>query len=89
MCSSDLTLARLNRAGWRVVNVDVTVFAQEPKLGPVKARIRTRLAELLALAADAVNVKAKTGEGVGHIGRAEAIACQVVALIEETDQPRS
>jgi 2-C-methyl-D-erythritol 2,4-cyclodiphosphate synthase len=76
------TLARLNRAGYQVVNVDVIVFAQEPKLGPVKGRIRASLAELLGLELDAVNVKAKTGERVGHIGRAEAMACQAVALIE-------
>jgi 2-C-methyl-D-erythritol 2,4-cyclodiphosphate synthase len=63
----------------------VTIFAQEPKLGPVKAAIRSRLAGLLALAEDAVNVKAKTGEKVGHIGRGEAIGCQAVVLIEETD----
>ena len=79
------TLRRLNQDGWSVVNLDVTVFAQEPKLGPVKAAIRSRLAELLALAEDAVNVKAKTGEKVGHIGRGEAIGCQAVVLIEETD----
>jgi 2-C-methyl-D-erythritol 2,4-cyclodiphosphate synthase len=78
----DETLARLNRGGWRVVNVDVTIFAQQPKLGPVKGRIRQRLAELLHLEVDAVNVKAKTGEGVGHIGRSEAIGCAAVALIE-------
>jgi 2-C-methyl-D-erythritol 2,4-cyclodiphosphate synthase len=77
------TLARLNQAGWRVVNLDVIIFAQEPKLGPVKAEIRASLAELLGLESDAVNVKAKTGEKVGHIGRAEAIACQAVVLIEE------
>jgi 2-C-methyl-D-erythritol 2,4-cyclodiphosphate synthase len=76
------TLARLNQAGWRPVNVDVVIFAQEPKLGPVKADIRRRLAGLLDLGEDAVNVKAKTGERVGAIGRAEAIACQAVALIE-------
>jgi 2-C-methyl-D-erythritol 2,4-cyclodiphosphate synthase len=76
------TLAKLNQAGWRVVNVDVIVFAQEPKLGPVKAEIRGSLARLLGLDAGAVNVKAKTGEKVGAIGRAEAIACQVVALID-------
>jgi len=76
------TLARLNRAGWRVVNIDVIIFAQEPKLGPVKATIRRRLAELLALEPDAVNVKAKTGEKVGAIGRAEAIGCQAVVLID-------
>ncbi len=77
------SLARLNRAGWRPVNVDVIIFAQEPKLGPVKAQIRRHLAELLALDPAAVNVKAKTGEGVGAIGRAEAISCQVVVLIEK------
>jgi 2-C-methyl-D-erythritol 2,4-cyclodiphosphate synthase len=76
------TLGRLNRAGWRVVNVDVIVFAQEPKLGPIKDRIRRNLAGLLGLDAEAVNVKAKTGERVGAIGRAEAIGCQAVALIE-------
>jgi 2-C-methyl-D-erythritol 2,4-cyclodiphosphate synthase len=76
------TLAQLNRAGWRVVNIDVIVFAQEPKLGSIKADIRANLAQLLGLDAAAVNVKAKTGEHVGHIGRAEALACQVVALIE-------
>jgi 2-C-methyl-D-erythritol 2,4-cyclodiphosphate synthase len=77
------TLARLNRAGWRVVNLDVIIFAQEPKLGPVKQAVRDNLARLLDLPMDAVNVKAKTGERVGHIGRAEAIACQAVALIEK------
>ena len=76
------TLERLNRAGWRVVNVDVIVFAQEPKLGPLKGAIRRSLAELLGLPEGAVNVKAKTGERVGHIGRAEAIACQAVALLK-------
>src|SRR5437763_5708254 len=79
----DKTLEQLNLRHWRIVNVDVTIFAQEPKLGPVKAAIRRRLAELLGLSVDDVNVKAKTGERVGHIGRAEAIGCQAVALIEE------
>lgn len=74
-------LERLTAAGWRVGNLDVTVFAQEPKLGPVKATIRTRLAELLGVPADAVSVKAKTGEKVGHVGRGEAIGCHAVVLI--------
>ncbi|HTU20856.1 MAG TPA: 2-C-methyl-D-erythritol 2,4-cyclodiphosphate synthase, partial [Gemmataceae bacterium] len=76
------TLARLDQDGWCVVNVDVIVFAQEPKLGPIKGDIRAKLASLLALDASCVNVKAKTGERVGAIGRAEAISCQVVVLIE-------
>jgi 2-C-methyl-D-erythritol 2,4-cyclodiphosphate synthase len=78
------TLARLNRAGWRVVNLDVIVFAQEPKLGPVKSALRDNLARLLGVEPGAVNVKAKTGEQVGHIGRAEALACQAVVLIDRT-----
>lgn len=82
------TLSRLNQAGWRPVNVDVIVFAQEPKLGHVKAQIRQRLAELLGLDLSAVNVKAKTGEKVGHIGRAEAISCQAVVLIDQTGTGR-
>src|SRR5436305_5611194 len=77
------TLARLNQAGWRVVNTDITIFAQEPKLGPHKARMRDRVAELLGVSPTAVNIKAKTGEGVGSIGRAEAIACQAVVLIDK------
>jgi len=77
------TLAKLNLLGWRVVNLDVTIFAQEPKLGPVKATIRASLAELLAVSLDCVNVKAKTGEKVGHIGRAEAIGTHAVVLIEK------
>jgi 2-C-methyl-D-erythritol 2,4-cyclodiphosphate synthase len=73
---------RLYQLGYTVQNVDVIIFAQEPKLGPVKSAIRTNLARLLGIDEGAVNVKAKTGENVGHIGRAEAIACQVVALID-------
>lgn len=76
------TLARLREARWRIVNLDVIVFAQEPKLGPLKTVMRDRLAALLQVPAEAVNVKAKTGEKVGAIGRAEAIACQAVVLIE-------
>jgi 2-C-methyl-D-erythritol 2,4-cyclodiphosphate synthase len=77
------TLNRLSSQGWRVMNVDVIIFAQEPKLGPVKADIRANLARLLGLDVTAVNIKAKTGEGVGAIGRAEAISCQAVVLIDQ------
>jgi 2-C-methyl-D-erythritol 2,4-cyclodiphosphate synthase len=76
------TLARLRQNGWRVVNADVTIFAQEPKLGPTKGRMRQHVAGLLGLDPSAVNIKAKTGEGVGAIGRAEAIGCQAIVLID-------
>jgi len=76
------TLGKLNLMGWKPVNLDVTIFAQEPKLGHAKAAIKNSLAHLLGLDADCVNVKAKTGEKVGHIGRGEAIGCHAVVLIE-------
>lgn len=86
-CDSSLfvrdTVERLNRAGWRIVNLDVIIFAQAPKLGVVKSEIRRRVAQLVNVEVNNVNVKAKTGEGVGSIGRSEAIGCQVVALIEQ------
>ena len=82
------TVTKLNRLGWKTVNADVTIFAQEPKLGPAKAGIRDNLAELLGVPPDRVNVKAKTGERVGHIGRGEAIGCHAVVLVEAvSDQP--
>jgi 2-C-methyl-D-erythritol 2,4-cyclodiphosphate synthase len=77
------TLERLRGAGWRIMNVDITVFAQEPKLGPLKDAMRRRVAELLELDHSLVNMKAKTGEGVGSIGREEAIGCQTVVLIDK------
>jgi 2-C-methyl-D-erythritol 2,4-cyclodiphosphate synthase len=77
------TRDRLNRLGWRIENLDATVFAQEPKLGPVKMSIKAKLAELLGVMPECVNVKAKTGESVGHIGRGEAIGCHAVVLISQ------
>lgn len=74
-------LEQLTQLGWKPVNLDVTILAQEPKLGPLKASIRGNLARLLGLPQECVNVKAKTGENVGHIGRGEAIACHAVILI--------
>ena len=83
--SADLlseVVARVAQAGWRPVNCDLIIHAQEPKLGPHKPAVRANVARLLGLAETAVNVKAKTGEHVGPIGRAEAIACEAVVLIE-------
>lgn len=68
--------------GWNVVNVDCIVFAQKPKLSPYKQTMAQRIAGLLEIPADRVNVKAKTGEKVGPIGREEAIAAEVVVLLQ-------
>jgi 2-C-methyl-D-erythritol 2,4-cyclodiphosphate synthase len=75
-------LDRVRAAGWRLINLDCTIFAQRPKLAPYKPASRQRLAELVGLSVEAVNVKAKTGELVGPIGREEAMSADAIVLIE-------
>lgn len=74
-------LGAVSERGWRVVNLDCTVAAERPKLSPHKAAIRGRIAELIGVAADAVNVKAKTGEKVGPVGREEAMTAEAIVLL--------
>ncbi len=78
---------QVEQKGWRTVNCDLIIHAQEPKLGPHKPAIRMNLARLLKIDQAAVNVKAKTGEHVGPIGRSEAIAALAVVLIEPAAKP--
>ena len=68
--------------GFAPSNVDITVVAEAPKVGPHREAIRARLSDLLGIPLDAVSVKAKTHEGLGDIGRGEAIACHAVVLLE-------
>lgn len=68
-------------ANWRIENLDMIVFAQNPKLSPYKELIRNRIAEILEIEPIRINVKAKTGERVGPIGREEAISAECVALL--------
>ena len=72
-------------AGWRIANVDCIVFAQRPKLGPYKAEMQRRMADILGVGPGQVGVKAKTGEGVGEVGREEVIAAQCVVLLEPSE----
>ena len=74
----------IKAAGYRVVNVDGTVIAEEPRLQPHLAAMREHLAKTLDVDAAAVNVKATSPEGLGALGREEGIAAQAVALIEAT-----
>jgi 2-C-methyl-D-erythritol 2,4-cyclodiphosphate synthase len=74
---------RISAAGWRTVNLDLTIHAESPKLGPFKRPMRHCIAELLDVSPDCVSVKAKTGELVGPIGRGEAISCEAIVLLEE------
>jgi 2-C-methyl-D-erythritol 2,4-cyclodiphosphate synthase len=75
----DLVMAQVRGAGFRVVNVDVTIIAERPKLAPFRAAIVNNLIQLLEC--PAVNVKAGTNEGCDALGRGEAIAAHAVVLL--------
>lgn len=72
---------RLRSKGWQVVNVDITVLAERPKLKPYIPAMRERLAEPLGIEVESVSVKATTVEGLGAIGRREGISAMAVAMV--------
>ncbi|MFH0994274.1 MAG: 2-C-methyl-D-erythritol 2,4-cyclodiphosphate synthase [Pseudomonadota bacterium] len=84
----DKTVQLLESGGFSVVNVDITVLAQAPKLSPFRKAMQENIAGVLHLAVDCVNVKATTTEGLGAIGNSEGIAAMCVAMIhrKETNQ---
>ena len=73
---------RLAAAGWHIVNVDATINAERPKMVPHIPRMMERIADDLGISADQINVKAKTAEKLGFVGREEGISAESVALIE-------
>lgn len=72
---------RMTDQGWRIINLDCTIHAEQPRMAGWKPQIRRRLSELLGIAEDCVNVKAKSGEKVGPVGRGESISADAVVLI--------
>lgn len=70
-----------HETGWAVVNVDATVHAQAPKIGPHAPAMAACIAEDLGIGATDVNIKAKTNEGLGYLGRGEGIAASAVVLL--------
>jgi 2-C-methyl-D-erythritol 2,4-cyclodiphosphate synthase len=71
------------RKGYVIDNIDAVVIAQEPILSGYKKAMCEKIAQVLSLPASAVNVKAKSNEGLGTIGNKEAIACYAVALVHK------
>ncbi|MFM1798809.1 MAG: putative bifunctional enzyme: tRNA methyltransferase [Cyanobacteriota bacterium] len=74
-------MAMVRERGWGLINVDLVVVAERPKLRPHVEQMRANLAERLAISADRVGVKATTNEGLGPTGREEGIAAYAVALL--------
>ncbi|MFN3229337.1 MAG: 2-C-methyl-D-erythritol 2,4-cyclodiphosphate synthase, partial [Asticcacaulis sp.] len=73
---------RVHAVGGKIINVDVTLICEQPKIKPHRDAMRQRLCELLGLAPDAVSVKATTTEKMGFTGRGEGLAAQAICLIE-------
>ncbi len=76
--------ARVRRAGFSIQNIDSTIIAQAPKLAPHIDAMRAYIAADLGLTVERVNVKAKTNEKLGYLGRGDGIEAQAIALIVNT-----
>ncbi|MFD0666204.1 2-C-methyl-D-erythritol 2,4-cyclodiphosphate synthase [Ramlibacter sp. MAHUQ-53] len=72
---------RVQAEGWKIVNLDSTIVAQAPKLAPHIEAIRARIAEVLGLSPQQVNVKAKTAEKMGPVGEGRSIEARAVVLL--------
>ncbi|WP_153559267.1 2-C-methyl-D-erythritol 2,4-cyclodiphosphate synthase [Roseimaritima sediminicola] len=78
-------LRRVRAKGWEVVNLDCVVLAQQPKIAPHLDKMRQSISEIANLSPTQVGIKGKTGEGVGPIGHAEAVAARCVVLLYRCD----
>jgi 2-C-methyl-D-erythritol 2,4-cyclodiphosphate synthase len=77
----------IKKNGFIISNVDTVVIAQEPALEPFKKEMRSNIARILGLKDTSVNIKAKTNEGLGEVGKKEAIACwAVVSLLSREEK---
>lgn len=72
---------RIKSEGYNILNIDLTLVAEAPKLGPYRDQIRAAIANLLDLNLNQVNIKATTTEGLGFCGRREGIAAHAIALL--------
>jgi 2-C-methyl-D-erythritol 2,4-cyclodiphosphate synthase len=80
----NLATEELENAGYRIVNIDVTLVLAAPKISPIAGEMRVRVADLLSIDLDQVSIKAKTPEGLGldHVAQ-----CHAVALVERVPEP--
>ena len=79
-----VVMGMVKTKGFRVGNVDLTVLAERPKLGPYREDMRKNLAAVLEVTPEDVNIKATTGEKMGFVGREEGMMAEAVVLLEST-----
>ncbi len=80
---------RLAARGWELENADVTVIAEQPRLGSHAPAMRDAIAKALGVAPDRISVKAKSTDGLGALGRGEGIAATASVLLRREDDPRT
>lgn len=78
------SMLAVHEKGYAIVNADVTIHVERPKMSAYKSAIREEVARLLGLSLDAVSIKAKTNEGLDAVGRGEAIACTAIVSLRIT-----
>jgi len=81
------TVILVASAGYAIVNLDITIVAQTPRVSPRVHEMRTALAGAMGIEVAAVSIKATTTDGLGAVGRGEGVAAYAVALIEERPAP--
>jgi 2-C-methyl-D-erythritol 2,4-cyclodiphosphate synthase len=81
------TYAMVREEGWRLVNIDATIFAQAPKMAPYRRRMAANIARALGADQTRINIKATTTEGLGLIGRGEGIAAAGAVLLAPAVEP--
>jgi len=79
-----VVMGMVKTKGFRVGNVDLTVLAERPKLGPYREEMQKNLAAVLEVIPEDVNIKATTGEKMGFVGREEGMMAEAVVLLEST-----
>ncbi|MCM8781951.1 MAG: 2-C-methyl-D-erythritol 2,4-cyclodiphosphate synthase [Candidatus Omnitrophica bacterium] len=75
--------ALIKKKGYMINNIDTVIIAQEPKLTPFKKRMRQNIARMLDIKEEIVSIKAKTNDGVGEIGKKDAIASYAIVLVNK------
>lgn len=82
----DSIYQKVVKAEYRIVNIDVNIIAQVPKMGPYKKDIKNKIASILNISPENVNIKAKTKERLDAVGEKKAIECQAIVLLEKVNK---
>lgn len=85
----DKYIGLLKKSGYEILNLDIVVTAEKPRLQPVYEKMKGSIATLLKIPRDKIGLKAKTMEGLGIIGRGKAIGCWAAVLLKKTTKKRA